>query len=783
MADQPVKANDKKKSPKDVVTEQLIKGIQDVMESDKFRDWCKTSGKLYYNNYSFKNAFLVYLQKQNASHVMGYGAWKEFGRQVAYNSQSIKIFTPSFAKEYKKGGFYEMIHKNLSEQFKNDPSLPLAVYRIGTTKLSFTMQRNGILGLRLDGKDVQRFDSENQCKNFINRSILGKVPVSYNVGYVFDVSDTIIPEHLWVKNGYKNNELVLNDDGEPIKNNKGEFKIINTVERQNRFIGDLDLTIPDYDKDKMKTLFEVLKEVSNKKGIPMTTEVLHEFYDGYFQTITDPNSNIKGRIVIKENASPTEQVAAALHEMAHSDLHMDIDGLSQEMGAKVSQSMAEIQAEAVAFMTASNFGITTETSSFNYIASYSKGKDLQDLQASLNHIYKESKALMNAIKDELDLRGLDLTLEPKNQVALSIDEKEEVITHYVSQMLEKSEEYNDIYTDIANDLLNTIDEEEVAVIKRQQNIVENIKGMLSDTASIIDKFTNSQDRKTQNDCIKKIDSLNDRIHALENDLNDLSLKRMEIFNEHKSSLKVQFSKKPLYVLNILKNDFPALEKLTDAEIQYLSKSKIIKKEYAPLLKDDPQLFIENCLKQLETIKSVQSKTGTFVEVNLCERWSDKEVIFEEGSVGHPKLVNKIIEQAETQIQELKEKAKYDDTYYPYHECRLSIFTKVDKDNLVGIETRVYIGDASQVNLIDHLKQVSKNKESKLILEKVISASKERVSMKNKLLPLHVENTASVSEWKSNIKSSQSQEQQAITESPNFSDHDLKQQQHNDERGN
>ena len=44
----------------------------------------------------------------------------------------------------------------------------------------------------------------------------------YTVGRVFDVKDTIVPEHLWVKKGYTKDEVVKDKDGKPIKNKRGK---------------------------------------------------------------------------------------------------------------------------------------------------------------------------------------------------------------------------------------------------------------------------------------------------------------------------------------------------------------------------------------------------------------------------------------------------------------------------------------------------------------------------------------------------------------------------------
>ena len=87
-----------------------------------------------------------------------------------------------------------------------------------------------------------------------------------------------------------------------------------------------------------------------------------------------------------------------------------------------------MQAEAVAYMTASSFGINTEHKSFEYIADWSKGRELKELSQSLEYIYNESQKLMTDIEKELDERGLTLTLEPKNIEDISSKDKEKFMS-------------------------------------------------------------------------------------------------------------------------------------------------------------------------------------------------------------------------------------------------------------------------------------------------------------------------------------------------------------------
>ena len=256
-------------------------------------------------------------------------------------------------------------------------------------------------------------------KKFISSAILGKIPMYYNVGTVFDVKDTVVPEYLWVKKGYTKDEVVKDDNGKPIKNKRGEVKIVNTPERQARFQPDIDLSITEKDPAKMEILYESLKTVSERNGIPVTDvprdsdETLKYGADGYFSRQFS-EQNPKGFIIMPDDLEPTRKCAVLIHEMGHSDLHGNLAKLAAEMQEKnIPRNMREIQAESVAFAVARQFGIETDTSSFNYLAAYTQGFDLQDLKKSLTVIYNECKKLTQEISAELDARGLNLDLTEK----------------------------------------------------------------------------------------------------------------------------------------------------------------------------------------------------------------------------------------------------------------------------------------------------------------------------------------------------------------------------------
>lgn len=63
------------------LTDKLEQGLQDLFNSDSYRNYLTTMSK--FHNYSFNNTLLIAMQKPDATLVAGYKAWqKNFERHV-----------------------------------------------------------------------------------------------------------------------------------------------------------------------------------------------------------------------------------------------------------------------------------------------------------------------------------------------------------------------------------------------------------------------------------------------------------------------------------------------------------------------------------------------------------------------------------------------------------------------------------------------------------------------------------------------------------------------------
>lgn len=699
-----------KKDPKEQLQEQLQQGIKNVLDSDNFKSWLDTSSKLFLNNYSFNNAMLVYCQKPDATHTMGYEQWKEYGRNVAQGAKGIKIFVPIIAYEKKDGDLWKMIKGNLQKQMNENPSISQATYRVGLSKLEVTMNRNNLFGLKIDGKELG-IRSENDMKNFIKNNVIGKVPMYFSVGTVFDAKDTIVPEYLWVKKGYKKEELVKDDKGKPIKNRRGEYKIVNTPERQARFNPHLDMSVPQKDPQKMAILYDALKAVSERNGIHVyekdraEDDTLKGGADGYFSRRFDAE-NPKGFIVMPNDLDPTRAVSVLLHEMSHSELHGNLEKLAQRMGEdNVPSHMREIQAESVAYVVGKNFGIDSDTSSFQYLASFSKGFELQALSKSIEVIYGECKQLTAELKSELEVRGLNMDLSERDAKPMDRETIDTLAKSYVTYAVEQDSRIADLEKDLTNIAEQNKDNgEALEVIVKQK---ESLDCQKEDVKVIKDAVTNMEQATTLEGQKKEIATIDTAVKRIEGAKETFATLTVELEKERQTEqgLKDRFTAEPLATLESMKESYPQLASLTSAQLQYVANSDYINRNFSSLLREEPQKFVDNVCQRATEIDKVTSKNGYFVEVNFCEQWTDKPIV-NDGAIMHPKVADTIIKQGETQARGLKAKAEAVGEYFPYTKCSLSVF-HAEKGNIDNVfKTRIDIGDGFQTSLVDHMKQIS-----------------------------------------------------------------------------
>ena len=72
------------------ITAGIEKGIQELFESDRYRNYLTTMSR--FHRYSLNNVMLIHAQKPDATLVAGFNKWKNsFGRHVKKGEKGIQI--------------------------------------------------------------------------------------------------------------------------------------------------------------------------------------------------------------------------------------------------------------------------------------------------------------------------------------------------------------------------------------------------------------------------------------------------------------------------------------------------------------------------------------------------------------------------------------------------------------------------------------------------------------------------------------------------------------------
>ena len=163
-----------------------------------------------------------------------------------------------------------------------------------------------------------------------------------------------------------------------------------------------------------------LEALRRSAPVPLTIEPMAANMDGFF-------SPDQQRIAIREGMSEVQTVSAAVHEIAHSKLHNYAKAQEEAARAgdkeppkKKDRNTEEVEAESISYAVCQYYGIQTGENSFGYIASWSQGKELPELRASLETINKAAGELIADIdrhyKAICKERGIDLTAQPEQAV-------------------------------------------------------------------------------------------------------------------------------------------------------------------------------------------------------------------------------------------------------------------------------------------------------------------------------------------------------------------------------
>ena len=194
---------------------------------------------------------------------------------------------------------------------------------------------------------------------------------------------------------------MLDDEGKPITEEKEVtipmFKVLSVFDvsqTEGKPLPQISFSLTG-DVAQYEVFMEALRRTSQ---VPITIEPMEPGMDGYF-------SLTKQVIFLREGMSQVQTVCAAIHEMAHSRLHnyekmteLADDGETILVPGEKDRNTEEVEAESISYAVCQYFGIETADNSFGYIASWSQGKELKELRASLETINKTSSELISGIE-------------------------------------------------------------------------------------------------------------------------------------------------------------------------------------------------------------------------------------------------------------------------------------------------------------------------------------------------------------------------------------------------
>ena len=399
------------------ITAGIEQGIKELFESEKYMRYLSVMSR--FHRYSVNNTMLIYMQKPDATLVAGFNKWKDqFERHVKKGEHGITIIAPT---PYKKK----------VEEMKRDPDTHAPI-------------------LDADGKAVME-EKEIEIPMFR--------PVK-----VFDVSQTDgkpLPELASSLSGtVPHYEAFLEAlrrsapvpiEFEPMADNMDGY-----------FSSDQQRIAIRPEMSEVQTVSAAVHEIAhskihNQKRIQIANDEQYQEVELFEKPALFSNWRVSrddlpegvycydlrgsdddpGEPIYVENRVGVNHAGAVL---LTEPLDLPTEGyirLTEEEGLnfiggfstlskflqdqKKDRNTEEVEAESISYAVCQYFGIQTGENSFGYIASWSKGKELKELRASLETINKTSGELISDIdrhyKEICKERGIDLTAKQEPEQA------------------------------------------------------------------------------------------------------------------------------------------------------------------------------------------------------------------------------------------------------------------------------------------------------------------------------------------------------------------------------
>ena len=428
------------------ITDGIEQGIKELFESEKYMRYLSVMSR--FHRYSVNNTMLIYMQKPDATLVAGYNKWKDqFERHVKKGERGITIIAPT---PYKK---------KIEEQ-KLDPDTKAPILdkdgKIVTEEKEIEIPMFRPVKVfdvsQTDGKPLPELASSlsGNVPNYeafmeaLRRS--APVPITFEA-MAADTDGYFSADHqkIAIRQGMSEVQTVsatVHEIAHSKLHNQKKIQIANDEQYQEielfdkpglfsngRIVRDnlpegvycYDLRGSDYDPGEPVCVEEQV--VVNHAGSVLLTEPLELAEDGRLMLTEEEGLNFVGGF------STLTQFLQEQRKARHTE---------------------EVEAESISYAVCKYFGIETGENSFGYIASWSQGKELKELRASLETINKTSGTLISDIerhyKEICKERGIDphakvepetaLIEQPEDAAKVSDRQQTGDLTYYVAECME-----------------------------------------------------------------------------------------------------------------------------------------------------------------------------------------------------------------------------------------------------------------------------------------------------------------------------------------------------------
>ena len=428
------------------ITDGIEQGIKELFESEKYMRYLSVMSR--FHRYSVNNTMLIYMQKPDATLVAGYNKWKDqFERHVKKGEHGITIIAPT---PYKK---------KIEEQ-KLDPDTKAPILdkdgKIVTEEKEIEIPMFRPVKVfdvsQTDGKPLPELASSlsGNVPNYeafmeaLRRS--APVPITFEA-MAADTDGYFSADHqkIAIRQGMSEVQTVsatVHEIAHSKLHNQKKIQIANDEQYQEIELFDkpglfsngriardnlpegvycYDLRGSDYDPGEPVCVEEQV--VVNHAGSVLLTEPLELAEDGRLMLTEEEGLNFVGGF------STLTQFLQEHRKDRHTE---------------------EVEAESISYAVCKYFGIETGENSFGYIASWSQGKELKELRASLETINKTSGTLISDIerhyKEICKERGIDphakvepepaLIEQPEDAAKVSDRQQTGDLTYYVAECME-----------------------------------------------------------------------------------------------------------------------------------------------------------------------------------------------------------------------------------------------------------------------------------------------------------------------------------------------------------